>query len=786
VDGELTTTSGELSGAAQQLGGRSQTLYRELAVSNQRQPMRCGWSRLRRLAVLACLCFPACIDRPSVGASTPVGGEVSAALPEVAQAAPSLPAQLWREAADSEDWRRLARAIDQLPRAQQQQPGTRYTRAVAAVQLGDAEGALRRLEGLEAQLPELAEQIAASTAAAQLEVGPFEVAAQYYAGRSSPADWLASARAWRKAHQWSSALQEVNRVLGARNVGRATLQAARELRAMLAERLGLLELARDDWRWLALVQVSPEADAAYERLAGVRLSKSERLARARMLAKRGHVSEVLEELERMKRAPGRTPPGAAQRSCVARAYYAAREYARAAPLLERAARAAGSDSGDWFMAAEAWFRARRPEKAARLYETVARWYPRSRAAERAAYSLARLHYRQGSWQEAERAYSSYLSRYASRRGRQRARFTEASRYERAISRLAGGGLKAARRDFEQLRRSSSPSCSSSLLRHLGAVAALESDSAQLRAQAVSELEQVVRSAPLSFAALSSAARLKALGRTVPHWPAPPAATQWTEPPLELPPAADTLAELGLYSAAETALHSRQANLSSRYAPRSGEALCREYQLLDRGFRRYAWAQSVVRRGILLRPPRADSLWAWQCLHPRPFSSAVVGLESRYGLPSGLLYSVMRAESAFRPDARSAAGALGLMQLIPSTAARVAAELDMTADSQQLWQPVQNLRLGAHYLHKLLTSFDRRVPLALASYNAGPHAVERWLAGGDELPLDLWVARIPFRETRNYVQSVVTSWARYRYLDGQAPPQLQLELPTGLQVPSALY
>jgi soluble lytic murein transglycosylase len=165
---------------------------------------------------------------------------------------------------------------------------------------------------------------------------------------------------------------------------------------------------------------------------------------------------------------------------------------------------------------------------------------------------------------------------------------------------------------------------------------------------------------------------------------------------------------------------------------------------------------------------------------------VARLESRYELPSALLYSVMRAESAFRPDARSPVGALGLMQLMPTTAARVAAELVITHDLHQLRHPAHNLHLGAYYLNKLLTTFDDHVPLALASYNAGPRAVERWLDGSGGLDLDLWVARIPFRETRDYVQSVVASWARYRYLDGKPIPQLQLELPTDLQVPSELY
>ena len=743
-------------------------------------------SRLRQFALVVCLCAPACVDRPKIGGRVPT--ERAAAAPsEARQDPPPGTFAPWRQAAEDEDWQRLARAVDRLPRAQQEEPGTRYTRAVAALQLGDPEGALRRLEGLEARLPELREQIAASRAAAQLEVGPFELAARYYARGSSPDDWLAGARAWRKANQWAQALHELDRVLGARSAGRATILVARELRATIAERLALQDVARRDWRWLALEAANAGADSAYERLAGRRLTKSERFQRARVLARRGKPSELLDEIARIKRAPGRMPPHASLRSCLAHAHYAARDYARAAPLLERAARTASGDgSEDWFMAAEAWFRARQPERAAHLYRAVARRHAKRPEAERAEYSLARLHYRQGAWKEAERAYTRYLERYAPPAARQRPRFAEASRYERAISRLADGRARAARRDFEQLRRSSSPSYSGSLLRHLSAVAALESPSAQLRARAVSELEQVIRGTPLSFAALSSAARLKALGHTAPHWPPSPAATEGSEVPLALPSAAATLAGLGLYSAAETAVYALQPDLSSRYAPRAGEVLCRQYQMLDRGFRRYAWARSVLRRGILLSPPRAENRWAWECLYPRPFSSAVARLESRYELPSALLYSVMRAESAFRPDARSPVGALGLMQLMPTTAARVAAELLTTDDLNQLRHPVHNLHLGAYYLNKLLTTFDDRVPLALASYNAGPKAVERWLDGSSGLDLDLWVARIPFRETRDYVQSVVASWARYRYLDGKPIPQLQLELPTGLQVPSKLY
>jgi soluble lytic murein transglycosylase len=81
-----------------------------------------------------------------------------------------------------------------------------------------------------------------------------------------------------------------------------------------------------------------------------------------------------------------------------------------------------------------------------------------------------------------------------------------------------------------------------------------------------------------------------------------------------------------------------------------------------------------------------------------------------------------------------------------------------------------------------------VPLALAAYNAGPQAVARWLSSGEGLPLDLFVARIPYEETRTYVARVLSNAARYGYLEGgegavQAP---SLELPKGVKLPENSY
>jgi soluble lytic murein transglycosylase len=217
-------------------------------------------------------------------------------------------------------------------------------------------------------------------------------------------------------------------------------------------------------------------------------------------------------------------------------------------------------------------------------------------------------------------------------------------------------------------------------------------------------------------------------------------------------------------------------------------LCGLYASVDRGWRRYALATATVKDTTLRRAPTASNLWAWQCLFPRPYGEAVARLEERYRLPTGLLHSVMRQESAFRPDAKSPAGAIGLMQLMPRTAERAAVELDLSHRPDRLEQVQYNLELGAFYLGKLLDDFDRQVVLALASYNAGPHAAMRWLDGGQDLPLDLWVARIPFTETRHYVTRVMANWARYRYLAGGPPsvPRVALDVPVGLELASNAY
>src|SRR5688500_7148345 len=128
---------------------------------------------------------------------------------------------------------------------------------------------------------------------------------------------------------------------------------------------------------------------------------------------------------------------------------------------------------------------------------------------------------------------------------------------------------------------------------------------------------------------------------------------------------------------------------------------------------------------------------------------------------------MRQESAFRPDVGSPVGARGLMQLMPDTAQRVAALIGQPTIGTSLHAPAYNVRLGTAYLRRLLDTFSGNLVVSVAAYNAGPRAANQWLGGSKDLALDLFVSRIPFDETRTYVERVIANYARYSYLKGGA-------------------
>lgn len=155
-----------------------------------------------------------------------------------------------------------------------------------------------------------------------------------------------------------------------------------------------------------------------------------------------------------------------------------------------------------------------------------------------------------------------------------------------------------------------------------------------------------------------------------------------------------------------------------------------------------------------------------------------------GLEKALVLSLVRQESSFYPRAKSRAGALGLMQLLPGTAKGVASKEGLPYTRARLTEdPDFNLRLGQRYLADLIVRFRGNVPMALAGYNAGPGRVDRWIRDyGDPRSPNVdqidWIERIPFNETRNYVQRITENVPVYQ--QRLAQPQAYIASPTIVQ------
>jgi len=142
-----------------------------------------------------------------------------------------------------------------------------------------------------------------------------------------------------------------------------------------------------------------------------------------------------------------------------------------------------------------------------------------------------------------------------------------------------------------------------------------------------------------------------------------------------------------------------------------------------------------------------------------------------GIDPAWAYAIIRAESAWTTDARSAADAWGLMQLLPGTA-RQLAKVENVAFSAAgaLFDPDLNIRLGTRYLSNMADRYDGSPWLASAAYNAGPDPVGRWLAARDTLEPDFFIETIPYKETRDYVARVLAFSVIYDWrLHGSALP-----------------
>jgi soluble lytic murein transglycosylase len=149
--------------------------------------------------------------------------------------------------------------------------------------------------------------------------------------------------------------------------------------------------------------------------------------------------------------------------------------------------------------------------------------------------------------------------------------------------------------------------------------------------------------------------------------------------------------------------------------------------------------------------------------PLAFNDEIIRNADNNKINPAWAFAIARRESSFMPDAHSPVGAKGLMQIMPGTAKQL---IRRSVSNKYLLNARNNIKLGTKYLRKLLEKNKGNRVLATASYNAGPYRVKSWLKGKPAIPVDMWIETIPYKETRDYVKSVLAYQQIYQVRVGQ--------------------
>lgn len=169
--------------------------------------------------------------------------------------------------------------------------------------------------------------------------------------------------------------------------------------------------------------------------------------------------------------------------------------------------------------------------------------------------------------------------------------------------------------------------------------------------------------------------------------------------------------------------------------------------------------------IISRAPYKDEYHS--LLYPEVYQKDIEEASRLTNLDPLLILSIIREESRYDAEARSIAGAMGLMQLMPTTAKLFERHAQVQLrNHSDLYEPKKNILIGTHYFRHLLNTFST-LPAALAAYNAGEEPVREWLKAGDYRGIDEFIEDIPYDETNNYVKKVLTSY--FEYLRARSAP-----------------
>ena len=535
------------------------------------------------------------------------------------------------------------------------------------------------------------------------------------------------------------------------------------------------------------------AREAYEKLTGhpVAFTDAQHLARADRFSRLRRYSAAVEDLKAVELPDDRTARAHLLHLRGMALYRTRSRYGEAATVLHQAsllalkARPADKETAasDAYYAARALARSNDNEGALAALRRYVRRFPRSEHRDDAAYLAAWLELRMG-----ERGGHAKLARRGERAMevllRRRSTRDDPTMREEIAWQLAF-------RAFETRRYAEAE-------KRFARYAALDGDTltvetrgtywqgraaeARGRRQAAARAyRETIAQAPLHWYSLLAARRLETMHMTPPA-PFPPADDAQAPPPLPtppLPPAVVFFDSLGLHEDAVAALQEHEAAIRDA-APRGrgDQLLVATYRRIDEVTRPYRLARAKL-RGVTTGPDDPSTGWIWAAAYPRPYRHAVLEATASTAVPPGYVYATMRQESSFNPIAVSPAGAVGVLQLMPRTARAAAHTLGVPFKRERLYDPAWNIRLGVVEMAAVLARHGGAIPLTVAAYNAGSGRVRGWLEREGATPLDVFVERIPFRETRNYVRHVVSHYAVYHYLaHREAPWKLDLPMTVG--------
>lgn len=151
------------------------------------------------------------------------------------------------------------------------------------------------------------------------------------------------------------------------------------------------------------------------------------------------------------------------------------------------------------------------------------------------------------------------------------------------------------------------------------------------------------------------------------------------------------------------------------------------------------------------------------LYPLKYSEYVEKYAKEYNIDKYMVYAIIKAESNFNENAKSSSNAIGLMQIMETTAIETAKKMKLEVTEEDLFKPDLNINIGLKYFTYLLNQYNNNYPLAIIAYNAGIGNVDTWIKEGIIKKDGTDIENVPFKETNNYVRKILRDYEIYKGL-----------------------